>query len=203
MVAELKSKRRELIDSLDYINKSQAFLLPMLETPMYHQNKDINYLIQVSFLQMGFPQIILIFDNIDYEPLKEDIHRLSMNYCYTGCEYGDDEKEICLFFDVPKEFRSDFEKFTSGSYSKFRSKFKDLLIKSHGTRRQSGLSEKTFLPNIGVYEAIYPDDKLRKLMARCLSTDNHIVNWLDIGEVLEAPNLEYEEFKTIEELYAK
>ena len=37
-------------------------------------------------------------------------------------------------------------------------------------------------------------------MAKCLSTTNHIVDWKEIKEVLDPPNIELEEFKLIEEL---
>lgn len=194
------SRRREWIKGIDYIKKSEIFLLPMLNTSLYHQNKDINYLIDICFLQMGFPQIVVIFDNIDYIPLKEDVHRLSMCLEYVDSEYNDDDKELCMFFDVPKEYKKDFELFTQGMYSQFTEKYKQLLVKKYGNTREKGLTLRTLLPNIGVYDAIYPLDDTKKLIAKCLSTSNHRVDWKEIKEVLDPPNIELEEFKLIEEL---
>ncbi len=200
------SRRREYLKNIDYIKKSKAFLFPMLNTAIYHQKTNtkgefiLNHLIDVGFIQMGFPQIVVIFDNVDYIPLKEDVHRLSMSYCYVGSEYGDEDREVCMFFDIPKEFRKDFELFTQGKYSEFSSGYKDLLVKTYGSRRDEGVSPKTGLPNINIYNAIYPTEALRKLLAKQLSTDNAKVDWNEIDEVLSPPNIELEEFKTIEEL---
>ncbi len=194
------SKRREYLKRFDYIKKSGIFLFPMLQTALYHQNDKINYLIDVGFVQMGFPQIVVIFDNIDYIPLKEDVHRLSMCPFYVDSEYGDEDKELCMFFDVPKEYKKDFELFTKGLYSQFSEEYKKLLVKKYGDTRERGLTHRTLLPNIGVYDAIYPLDDTKKLMARCLSTSNHVVNWSEIKEVLDPPNIELEEFKLIDEL---
>lgn len=168
----------------------------MLESSLTHQNDNTNYLIDVSFVQIGFPQLVLIFDNIDYTPLKEDIHRLSMKHCYVDSEYADDDKEICMFFDIPKEYKKDFELFTRGRYSEFSDKYKNVLCNIYGTKREKGISAKTGLPNVNMFDVIYPTDELRKLMGKQLN-----VNWRLIKEVLDPPNIELEEFKTIEELY--
>lgn len=198
------SKRREWLKGVSK-KKSKSFLLPMLETSLIHINKDkdINYLIDVSFIQIGFPQIVLIFDNVDYVPLKEDIHRLSMKSSYIGAEYDDEEKEVCMFFDVPTEFKKDFELFTHGKYSQFSEKYKKVLTNIYTTKRDNGVSPSTMLPNVSMYDVLYPTNDLRKLMAKQLSTDNHIVDWTMINEILDPPNIELEEFKTIEELYDK
>ena len=196
------SRRRNWLKSIDYIKKSKVFLLPMLEVSLYHQggNDGVNHIIDVSFVQMGFPQIVIVFDNIDYIPLKEDTHRLAMCSHYVDSEYGDDNREIAMFFDVPKEYKKDFELFVQGKYSQFSDKYKALLVKSYGVKREEGLSPKTLLPNVNIYDAIHPTDELKKLMAKQLSTSNHRIDWRDIKEVLDPPNIELEEYKLIEEL---
>lgn len=192
----MNSSRRKWLKNIDYIKKSKAFLFPMLETSLMHQNDNVNYLIDVSFMHVGFPQIVLIFDNVDDVCLQEDIHRLSMKHCYVDSEYADDDKEVCMFFDVPKEFKKDFELFTRGKYSKFSDKYKTLLCNIYGTKREKGISPKTGLPNVNIFDVIYPTNELRKLMGKQLN-----VNWKLIDEVLDPPNIELEQFKTIEELY--
>ena len=49
----------------------------MLNIKLYHVNKSksISYLIDVNYER---DTIVLIFDNIDYDPLTEDIHKLCM-----------------------------------------------------------------------------------------------------------------------------
>lgn len=194
------SLRKEWLEKNNNISKSKVFLFPMLQIPLYHVNDKINYLLDVTFVQMGFPQIVLTFNNIDDIPLKEDLYRLSVHHCYVDSEYGDEDKELNMFFDVPREFKKDFELFTQGCYSKFSDEFKHLLVKYHGTARNKGISPKTGLPNVNIYDVIHPTDELKKLMAKQLSTDNAVIDWKMITEVLDPPNIDVESFKTIEEL---
>jgi hypothetical protein len=197
-------KRKEWLNKIDYKKKCKMFLLPMLNTSLYHNNVDgVNYLIDVSLVQMGFPQMVVTFDNVDYIPLKEDIHRLSMSSEYVDSEYGDDEKEVNMFFDVPKIYKKDFELFTQGLYSQFSVGYKELLERVHGSKRNNGISPETSLPNVNIYDVIYPTDDLKKLMAKQLSTANHHVDWKNINEVLDPPKIELEEFKLVEELYGE
>lgn len=178
----------------EYINKSKLFLLPMLGIKMFHLSNSMKYLIDVNFMQVGFPQIILIFDNIDYEPLKEDIYRLVNISEYIDSEYADEDKEVVLFFDVPVKYRSDFELFVKGKYSKFSENYKKELVTTYNDIRSSGVN-KLGLPKVSVYDAIYPLKSTRKIIA-----DEFNVAVETIEEVLDPPNLEKEEFKYIEEL---
>lgn len=176
----------------NYINKSRIFLLPMLDCKLHHINSKTNYLIDVNFCQLGFPQIILIFDNIDYEPLKADAHRLSMLSEYVAAEYTNDDKEIIMYFDVPLKYRKDFESFVKGWYSEFSREYKDLLIDIYGNDRQTGFSKKTGLPNVSIYDAIIPLQETKRLFAEILNVDVK-----EIKEILDPPDLEEEEFKEI------
>ena len=188
------SKRRATKIGSDYINKSKFFLLPMLDTSIYHICDKVNYLIDVNFLQIGFPQIVLIFDNIDYEPLKEDVHRLSMLPEYLDSEYGDDEKEVAMFFDIPLKYRKDFEKFTTGSYSEFSKEYKEILVKRYGEQRGVGVT-KDGLPIVNVYDAISPLDSTKIAIAKRVG-----VKASEIKEVFSPPDLNKEEYKIVEEL---
>ncbi len=185
-------KKKEKKNGSNYINKSKIFLLPMLNCKLYHINEKINYLIDVNFAQMGFPQIILIFDNIDYEPLKEDAHRLSMIPEYVAAEFADDNKEIIMYFDIPLKYRKDFELFVKGAYSEFSEEYKKLLVEKYGNTRLTGFSETTELPNVGVYDVIYPLKETKKQFAKILMVKPELIK-----EVLDPPNLEEEEFKEI------
>lgn len=189
------SLRREINRTLNYKRKTKNFLLPLLETPLIHTNKDTNYLIDVLTVQSGFPQIVTIFDNIDYEPLSMDIYRLNNNSLYIDSNYDDDNKEVCLFFDIPREYRNDYELYIQGKYSQFSDKYKQLLVKTYGSGRLNTYSEITGLPHVSIYDAIYPTDEKRKAIASSLKCSVD-----DIVEVLSPPDMEFEEYKTIEQL---
>lgn len=166
----------------------------MLGIKLLHINESINYLIDVNFLQIGFPQIILIFDNIDYEPLKEDVYRISNISEFIDSEYDDEDREVVLFFDVPVKFRNDFELFVKGSYSKFSEEFKKVLIKEYGDGRKNEIKNNG-LPRLSVYDTIYPLKSIKEIMAQQLEIKVELIE-----EVLDKPNLEKEEFKYIDEL---
>jgi hypothetical protein len=113
---------------------------------------------------------------------------------YVDAEYGDDGKEISMFFDVPVKYKKDFELFVTGSYSKFSLPYKDLLVKTYGQGRESGIALNG-LPKVSIYDAIFPLKETKKLLAQQLNVDVK-----EINEVLDPPNLEKEEYKLIEEL---
>lgn len=184
------SLRREINNKIEYKNKSKNFLLPMLEVKLSDK-----YLLDVGFIQGGFPQIVIIFENVDHETLKMDIYKLQNMYLYVDACYDDDDKEVCLFFDVPKEYLDDFDLFVQGKYSKFSEKFKQLLIRKFGNKRATGINPKNGLPTISMQSALYPVDSERRALANSLG-----VKLEYITEVLDPPNFKYEEYKSIEEL---
>lgn len=182
------STRRALQKS-GYKNKSKYFLPLMLNLKMY----DKKHLIDVNFIQRGFPQVVLIFDNSDSQLLKEDIHRISMSPYFVTAEYGDDDKEVAVFFDVPNDQRDNFELFVKGKYSKFSKKFKEKVVKEYGMYREEGVNDKG-LPKVSPYDVVSPSDELLAKFQEYLDID------MEIEEVLDAPSLKEEEFKEIEEL---
>lgn len=194
--------KRQTLKNGQYKSKGKVFLLPMLGITLYHVNKEINHLIDVNFTQSGFPQIVLIFDNtVDYEPLKADIYMAMNLSTYIDSEYSNNNEEVCMFFDVPLEFRKDFELFVKGQYSQFSEKFKDILVKTYGAGRYQNknkdiqdVDESTGLPKVGIYDVIYPLKKTKRFIQEQLNTV------VEITEVLSPPDPDEEEFKTIEEL---
>lgn len=188
------SRRKRLKDG-KYKNKSRVFLLPMLGIDLIHVNEKIDYLIDVNFVQDELPKIVLIFDNIDYEPLTEDVYRLKNNVDYLGIIKDDDDKELCMFFDIPSDFKDDFELFTKGKYSQLSTAYKNILIRRYNVNRGIGVNRKTNLPNVNLYDAIKPLDKTKEEIATQLGVEVEMIN-----EVLDPPNLKHEEFKHIEDL---
>lgn len=193
------SLRREINKNNKYKSKSKVFLLPMLKSPLLHVNSEVNYLIDVQVVQGGFPQIVVIFDNVDYEPLTMDIYKMQNLPEYIDASYDDNDKEVVLFFDVPKDFKEDFELFTQGKYSKFSHKYKELLTRNYGEQRMLDFSKESKLPNVSVYDAMYPTEERKKALSQALGCDVKDLN----DEVLSPPNLEFEEYKNIEELKEK
>lgn len=184
-----------------YKPRSKSFILPMFDEKLTHIGKDyetqepINYLIGI-FLVKDKPQIVMVFDNVDYEPLKMDIYKLQNNPYYVDSKYDDDDKEVCLLFNIPKEYVKDYELFTKGKYSKFSDKYKALLEKTYGgeNTRMKSFSKTTGLPDVSMYDAIHPSDERREALTRELGFND------TVEEVLSPPEMEKEVYKTIQEL---
>lgn len=183
------SKRRTL-KKIGYKNKSKYFLPLMLDLKISSDE----FLIDVNFIQSGFPQAVLIFDNNDEALLREDIYRLSLSPYFVISEFGDDNKEVCLFFDIPKTERENFKYFVNGQYTRFSPSLKEKIIKKHGMYREKGLSEDSGLPRVSPYDAICPSPATLAKFQKFFDTDEQI------KEVLSPPDLEYEEFKEADEL---
>jgi len=180
------SKRREINQLIQYKKKSKNFILPMLGFPISQFEPHI---IDCNIIVEGFPKIVVIFDNVDEEPLKMLIYKLQSDYLFLDCEYDDDDREVVLFFDVPKEFKSDFELFLTGSYSKMSDVYKNRLVQYFGksTCEDWGL--------VTMWDTIYPKEHKKKQIAEKYGVD------LDkISELISSPDIEHEIYKTIKEL---
>ena len=104
--------------SSTYKPRTKNFIFPMLDVDLIHVSKEHNYLIGVYPIK-DKSQIVMVFDNIDFEPLKMDIYKLQNNPYYLDSKYDDDDKEVCLLFNIPKEYVEDFERYLQGKYSQF------------------------------------------------------------------------------------
>lgn len=194
------STRRKIIkDNNLRIKKSKIFITPMLRQNFMHEGKNNSYHIDTSLY--GTNQFMLTFDNVDHEPLKMDIYKLQNHTEFCDIGYGDNNKEINILMNIPKEFQSDYEKFLDGKYSKFGMVYKALLVKKYGDERHEGFNERNHLPNLSVFDVIYPNENSRERLAESLSIGNSkiIFDNKDI-EIIDSPDLELETFKTIEEL---
>jgi len=180
------SERRRINELIKYKKKAKIFVLSMLGIPPVQYEP---YIIDCNIIIEGFPKIVVIFDNFDDEPLKMLIYKLQSDYLFVDCEYGDDDKEVIMYFDVPKEFKKDFECFIKGSYSKFSEAYKKRLITYFGktTCEDWGL--------VSMYDTIYPKPHKQEQIA-----EKYGAKLEDIKELISSPDLEHEIYRTIEEL---
>ena len=195
------SYRREVNKSSTYKPRAKNFILPMLDIKLIHIGVDhetqepINYFIGM-FLAKEASQVVMVMDNIDYEPLKMDIYKLQNNPYYVDSKYDDEDKEVCLLFDIPKEYLNDYKLFKQGKYSKFSDKYKALLEKTYGGEetRMKTFSKTTGLPDVSMYDAIHPsEERITALTKELMFNDR-------VEEVLSPPDIEQETYKTIQEL---
>lgn len=180
------SFRRDIIESRDYKRKSKLFLLPMLDYPLDEYEP---YLIDCNVV-LDPGKLVVIFDNLDDDPLSMLVYKLQSSYLYLDSNFDDDDKEVVMFFDIPKEFKEDFIRFTQGKYSEFSDKYKKKLISFFGKETSSVYAQ------FSMYDALYPTEEKRKERAGDLGYDQ----WEDIKELFSIPTLEYEEYKSIEDL---
>jgi len=185
------SLRRKIIKQIGYKKKSEKFFLPLLG---YNKCEYTDYLIDLSIIFNQY-KFVIIFDNVDDEALSTMIYKLQNHYMFTEAQYDDNNREVCLFFNIPTEYKNDFDLFVKGKYSKLSDNYKKLLTKVYGKGTMDGVSEKTGLPNISMYDVIYPTDKNKKQLGDILN-----VKYSLIKEILSPPNIEFEEYKTIDEL---
>lgn len=180
------SLRRQIIKDRDYKRKSKLFILPMLD---YSLDEYEPYLIDCN-IDLKDNTIVVIFDNLDDDPLSMLIYKLQSSYLYLDSKFDDDDKEVVMFFEVPKEFKKDFIKFTQGKYSEFSEKYKKKLIGLFGKETSSVYAQ------FSMFDALYPTEEKRKERAEDLMYDK----WEDIKELFSVPKLEFEEYKCIDDL---
>lgn len=195
------SRRREILGNIKGVKRrTKQFIVPMLEIPLMHVSKGKSYVIDVCVTTVGYPQVVYIFDNIDNEPLKMDIYRLQNHHDFVSIDYGDSEREVLVFMNIPLEYRHDFDTFVKGKYTRFSEKYKKLLIEKYSEDRHTGFNKVDGLPNLSMKDVIDPEDDTRMRLARSLSSPGSIVSWRELIEVLDAPDMKYETFRTVEEL---
>jgi hypothetical protein len=166
----------------------------MLGVKLDHITKEENYLIDVTFKIEPFPQIVLIFDNIDDEILKMDIYKLQNLPFFIDALYDDDDMEVCMFFEVPDDYLDDFDLFIQGKYSKLSSEYKEVLIRKFGDKRLSSYNPITGLPSMSMQSTLYPTKEEKQALADSLGSS------VVIKEVLDPPNHDIEIHRDIEEL---
>lgn len=185
-------KRREYLTSVGKVSSSgniehtfcTSFLLPAVGyCRKEFNNRLINVHIDKDFRD---PALILI---IDYTPgIEESIERLKKNKIYDS--YLIEDSEVAIRFKVPYKYHDNFYKFLDGKYSEFDNEYKQILININGRKVNSTSGAVT------IYDTIFPRKDKIKQIAEELNVSVSIMP----KEVFDPPNLDYEVYKTLQEL---
>lgn len=173
------------------LNKCVRLVLPMC---------DINFSILPKNFTNGYisdnNKAIIVFDKKYILPETDNFEIFLLHLCENKNFKlkTEDEDEIVVYFNIPSIWLDDLKLFKIGAYSKFSNDYKKKLVQYFGNRS----IKDTYHAN--VYNAIYPQDFKRKQIAERLSTKNSIVDYRDIVEVLEVPDLFKETFRPITQL---
>lgn len=111
--------------------------------------------------------------------------------------FMENDQEYIIEYEIPEHFREDFDKILDGKYSETSAPYKQIMTRVHGIRKDDND------PACFIYEVIYPTDRKRELKAKDLSVGHSIIDKSIIKEVSSKPNLEYEEYVSIEQLKFK
>lgn len=180
------SKRREIEENK--LNKCVRLVLPMC---------DINFGILPKNFINGYisddNKVIIVFDKLSDIFEREDFQIFLLHLCQNKNfdSRNEDDEELIVYFNIPDIWLNDLNLFKNGAYSKFSDDYKRKLVQYFGSRS----IKDSYLAN--VYNAIYPQDFKRKQIAERLSTKNSVVDYRDIVEVLEIPDLFKETFKPL------
>lgn len=173
-------------------NYTSLFLLPLLEYSSQFFPKEFidSYIISKN------KQIVCIFENSSSEDLKGTIWQMQNHDNFNSINYEDNNQEIIVIFDIPKEREVDFNLFLIGRYTKFSNDYKEILLDYHGRKTGAGKS-------IMMIDALFPDHLAKKYRVDKMSIPGESpisINDLPNGEVISLPDLDKEEYIKIDNL---
>jgi len=176
------SKRIEL-EGYKKPNLCCTFVLPMCE--INYRSFPSNFI--NAYLNDNY-QILVIFEkhseNRTFETFADYI---KSNKNYKGS--FEEEDEVILIFDIPNRNKENYDLFIDGKFSKFTKEFKSLLCNYYGTQSEKNTYKVT------EYNTIYPEKFKRQQIADRLG-----VSISDIEEVMDKPDLNKEQYKSINQI---
>ena len=184
------SERRKFIErnNITIPNYTTIFLLPTLE-----YGRDffkIEEFISAYLIDEVKTKLALVFDNTNSEDLKEILYCLQNNENFISVEFDDEDKEVVVIINIPREYSIDFNMFKIGKYSKFSNNYKEMLLDTHGRMTGAGKC-------IMMSDALFPSYQARKYRADQLGVS---INDLITGEVMSIPNMDKELYFKVEDL---
>lgn len=183
----MSTRKKYIVDNDLKENLTSIFILPMLEYPDEYFPKEF---ISAYLINDEVSKIVCTFENTDGEYFKNVILEMQNHDDYVGMDYDDDNKEIFVIFNIPKEFQVDFNLFKIGRYTKFSNKYKEILLSIYGRKTGNGTC-------IKMVDALFPDNAAKKFRADKMGVE---ISDLPNGEVMSLPNMEEEEYKKTSEL---
>ena len=168
-----------------------AFILPMCG--INHKNLPTNFI--NAYINKDY-QAFMVFDKtVDYDIIFYKFLENTREKNNNLIEVADEDDEIVLKFNISKEYHKDYDTFVEGKYSKFSESYKKTLISYFGQKSR----DQDYKANI--YNAIHPQDFKRRQIAERIYDSRDINEGIKlIDEVLEAPNLNEEIYKPIQEI---
>lgn len=169
------------------LTDSAIYLLPMVGLSIFDFD---NTLINVHVKHSESPSLVIIVkNNTNDDNLAIIINKLMAHKEYVDMWTDDDDREICIEMKVPQRLVKNYHKFIDGKYSKFDEKYKDKLISIY--------NREVIVDNrkLTVFSVLFPQAFKRKQIAEWLGVD-----WKMIDEVKDIPTLNYEIYRTIDQL---
>lgn len=187
------SKRKEFLIKKGHTKKdgslrhtfTTTFLLPILRLT----KKDFGRSFLNAYIVTGnVLELYVVCINNEYDStLTTGIVKSRINANFIDTEINDDE--IIIKFTIPKEAYDIFNLFIEGKYSQFPEKYKKYLVGLYG---MEVVPETRF---VSEYNVLYPQDYKRKQIADELGVAKSAIK-----EVLDIPDLRYEEYKRLDDL---
>jgi len=190
-------KRLEWLNNFGYIEDSSVrrtrttlFLMPLVgvsETKIMEHHPKM--FINAHIKDVVDKEIVVVLNKLDF-PEESTTFILLQNLNENFIECIEDDEEYLLYYKVPQHFYEDFDKIIEGKYSKTSDSYKSIILNIYGVERNT----KDHIPYM--HDCLYPDDTKRKLYAKYLNVEVHLID-----EVSSRPRLkEYELFRTINQL---
>jgi hypothetical protein len=186
----LRNNKKMIGNEVIY-TKSTHFIMPMIgyiADNFNSYNGEYNYLINCH-LDLINNKIIVIIDNTDDYNILKLLQYNKSNIHYEGFKSDDDENEIVLTYKIPEEHKEDFDIFLTSKYSKMSEQYKRKLVGLYGRVTNT----EDYKPT--KFDILYPTTFKRQQWADRLGVDISIID-----EVSPELNMDYEQYKTIEEL---
>lgn len=177
-------------DNIISHTRTTRFLMPLIgisEFSLKHINPKL--LINAHCTSTDDNLVYIILNKLEF-PEESEAYLITQNLNEHFIDYIDDNEEYILIYRIPQHFDDDYIKILEGKYSHTSTFYKEVLCRIYGVHSNTV----SHLPT--VYDCLYPTALKRKLYAEELDVK---INLID--EVSSKPNLDYEIFKTIKDLW--
>lgn len=175
--------------------KVTNFCLPMLDV---YKGDFKDRLLNVYIDEKNGPHMYLIIQT-PCDEIASLIERLHEHDEFTESYDDDNGDEFVIKLKVPEECLEDYYKILSGTYSQISTDYKNVLKKYYGNSIYN-LNDTPLIINGQVattmWEILNPSQKKREIIANHFGADVK-----DVKELISKPDLKYEMYKKVEELF--